>query len=78
MRQRLPDTPVVVVSASNNQTDIQMAFQHGAKGFITKFSTLKVLEQALELVLAGEFYVPVTALGAGAAHLLSLPAEANA
>lgn len=78
LRELMPEVPVVIVSASDNRTDILTAFRHGAKGFIVKSSTAEVLEHALEMVLAGEFYVPMTVLGCAAMHLLKLPPVENA
>ncbi len=78
LREQMLEVPFVIVSASDNRTDILTAFRHGAKGFIVKSSTAEVLEHALEMVLAGEFYVPMTALGSAAMHLMKLPPVENA
>ena len=54
----LPNVPIVIVTASENRADIHSAFLGGAKGYIVKSATTRVLEHALRLVLSGESYVP--------------------
>jgi DNA-binding NarL/FixJ family response regulator len=57
-----PQTPLVVVSASKKPADARRSIQQGARGYILKSDSLAVLERALELVLAGGAYAPVSAL----------------
>lgn len=58
----LPDTAVVVVSASEDSRDIATSYKAGAKGYIVKSSTSDVLRHALPLILAGETYIPSHAM----------------
>ncbi|MEO3430378.1 response regulator transcription factor [Pelagibius sp. CAU 1746] len=57
-----PETPLVVVSASERPLDARRSIQQGARGYIFKSDSLAVLERVLELVLAGGAYAPVSAL----------------
>jgi len=59
-----PDTPLVVVSASEAVGDICQALAQGARGFIPKSSSSAVLRGALDLVLSGGVYVPPMTLHA--------------
>lgn len=71
-RARLPEVPLVVISASEDPGDILQALDAGALGYIPKSSSSQVMLSALRLVLAGGVYVPVSALhepaAAGPAH----------
>lgn len=62
IRERLPDTPVAMISGVANQSQISNAFAKGASGFITKEMSASAMVKALELILAGEIYVPSTML----------------
>ncbi len=53
-----PNIPVVVISSSESNADVHKAFNGGARGFIVKSATAKILRYALPLVVAGEMYVP--------------------
>lgn len=70
LKAREPSPRCVVVSASESLDDIRGAVRAGADGYILKRSSIKVLRNALELVLSGERYVPLPdssmALQAGA------------
>lgn len=56
--RRNPTLPIVVVSASDNRSDMRRALDSGAMGFIPKSVPTAVLLSALRLVLAGGIYVP--------------------
>jgi DNA-binding NarL/FixJ family response regulator len=58
MRQRYPQLPVVVLSASDDRAEMQRSLELGALGFIPKSSSPAVLLNALRLILAGGMYVP--------------------
>ena len=58
LNERFPDLPVVVVSASDNHSDILQALDSGAAGFIPKSSSGSVMLRALQLVFSGGTYVP--------------------
>lgn len=52
------ETPVVVLSASEDPADIHRSIELGASGFIPKSASNDVLIAALELVLSGGIYLP--------------------
>jgi DNA-binding NarL/FixJ family response regulator len=58
MRQMQLAAVAVVLSASNRPADMQLAFKHGAAGYIPKATSSGVTLGALRLVLAGGTYVP--------------------
>ncbi len=62
IHQRLPRALLVVVSASEQRSDLLAALENGAAGYIPKSSSAKVLMGALQLVLAGGIYVPSQAI----------------
>jgi len=64
IRDARPETPLVVVSASESRSDVRNALDHGAVGFIPKSSSVKVMLSALNLVFSGGIYVPPSALHA--------------
>ena len=53
-----PSVPVVVISSSESNADVHKAFNGGARGYIVKSATAKILQFALPLVAAGEMYIP--------------------
>lgn len=55
---RRPDTPVVVLSASNDPTHMRNSLDCGAAGYIPKSASPRVMLSALQLVMAGGIYVP--------------------
>ena len=57
-RNRFPDIPLVVLSASESAHDIRSALEVGALGYIPKAATTAVMLAALRQVLAGDIYVP--------------------
>jgi len=76
IRSLLPQTPIVVVSASENGADARMALDHGACGFIPKSSSVQIMVSALRLVLAGGVYAPHALLQSGASSgLTSTPRD---
>lgn len=79
-------TPIIMLSAEQDSGLIQLALANGAKGFITKTSSSKVMLSAVQLVLAGGLYVPPEMLnpasgnkfgGANAAELNQAVASAT-
>lgn len=52
--------PVLVVSATENLADIADALDAGALGFVPKALEPQALMQAIELVLAGQLFLPAT------------------
>ncbi len=57
-RDRFPELPLVVLSASEEHHDIQTVLDAGAMGFIPKSSSTQVMLGALRLVLSGGPYIP--------------------
>jgi DNA-binding NarL/FixJ family response regulator len=62
MRERFPDSPIVIVSGEDSPSIIRQTIDAGALGFISKSSTPEVLAAALQLILAGGTYIPKMAL----------------
>lgn len=68
VRAAAPETPVIVVTASEDDTILLQSFGAGIVGYLPKSSTGPVIEAAIRLVLAGGRYVPprMIALASGA------------
>lgn len=58
LRARVPAVPIVILSSSEEPTDIRLALDGGAMGFVPKSSGSEVMLGALRLVLAGGVYLP--------------------
>ena len=58
LRQLIPSTPIAIVSASENMSDIRQAINNGANGYIPKSSGSAVMRSALQLILSGGLYLP--------------------
>ena len=58
--------PIIVISASEHPNDAQQALDAGALGYVPKSASPKTILLALNLVLAGEMYLPPLLLGTGA------------
>jgi two-component system nitrate/nitrite response regulator NarL len=56
--KRRPELPVIVLSSSENPSDVRRALQAGALGYIPKSANPQTLLSALRLVLTGNIYVP--------------------
>jgi len=56
--KRRPELPVVVLSSSENPSDVRRALNAGALGYIPKSANPQTLLSALQLVLTGNIYVP--------------------
>lgn len=67
-RNRFPDIPLVVLSASESAHDVRCALEAGALGYIPKSVPAPAMLAALRQVLAGDLYVP-DCLGRGDAGL---------
>ena len=55
-----PNATIVVISASEDSRTIRMILSTGVKGYIPKRSDIKVLNNALKLILDGGTYIPPT------------------
>jgi two-component system nitrate/nitrite response regulator NarL len=62
--EKLPGVPVVVTSPTENHAQIIAAIRNGARGYIPLSCKPCVLQHALPLIMAGEFYIPASALRA--------------
>jgi len=58
-----PGTPVLVVSAHDDQETVSKAMHAGAAGYVPKTAKSQVIAAALRLVAAGQIYVPPIAIG---------------
>ena len=58
VRQRFPQSSIVIFSATQDSDTIASALRAGARGFIPKTSRYRDLADALRLVLDGGTYVP--------------------
>ena len=63
LRDRARSAPIIVVSARENQADVQASFDNGAMGYLPKSSSSEVMLNAIRLVLAGGMYLPPALLG---------------
>ena len=66
LRERYPALPVVVVSATEQLTDMVRAVDMGAMGFVPKRTPNPELFEALALVLSGGVFIPPRLAGPGA------------
>lgn len=66
-RNRFPDIPLVVLSASESPHDIRSALEAGALGYIPKATSTAVMLAALRQVLSGDLYMPAC-FGEGGLH----------
>lgn len=64
--KRRPELPVIVLSSSENPSDVRRALNAGALGYIPKSASPQTLLSALKLVLTGNIYVPPLLLHAPA------------
>jgi len=62
--RRHPDLPVIVLSSSENASDVRRVLNAGASGYIPKSAKAQTVVSALSLVLSGNLYVPPLMLGA--------------
>jgi DNA-binding NarL/FixJ family response regulator len=57
-----PALPVALMSGAASDSDVERALSMGARGYLPKTMPGKTLVRALELILAGDIYLPSTAL----------------
>lgn len=62
IRELVPATPLVVMSAAEDRSKVLRAIERGAKGYIPKSSTADIMLTALRLVLSGGVYLPMAVL----------------
>lgn len=56
--KRCPQLPVIVLSSSEDPSDVRLALKSGAFGYVPKSASPRNILSALQLVLSGEIYVP--------------------
>jgi two-component system, NarL family, nitrate/nitrite response regulator NarL len=56
--KRWPELPIIVLSSSEDPSDVRRALNAGALGYIPKSASPQTLLSALKLVLSGNIYVP--------------------
>lgn len=64
---RFPGIPLVVVSGSDQASEIEWAMEYGAMGFISKMSSGKAMVNALRIILDGGIFFPPQLLTQSAA-----------
>lgn len=72
MAQKSPDVPIVILSGHINRQDVFDALEKGASGYISKTTKGSALINALQLVLAGEKYLPASVLSENSSQAPSL------
>lgn len=58
VRERFPEVPVLVFSADEALESVIMAFECGARGYVTKGTPMNVVTGAIRTVIDGGCYVP--------------------
>lgn len=58
LRAQYPDVPVMIISAVEDAAVIRRAFELGAAGYLHKSVGTHEIRRAIEMVLAGEVFVP--------------------
>ncbi|VAW54516.1 Two-component transcriptional response regulator, LuxR family [hydrothermal vent metagenome] len=58
----IPDVPIVIMSASEDPAFVRQSLGNGAKGYLPKALSEDVMQNALQLVLAGGVYLPPSLL----------------
>ncbi len=66
LRSQYPETPVVVVSATEDRTTIRRCIEFGASGFVPKSQPVENIRMAVQAVLAGKVWIPADVELAGA------------
>lgn len=65
VQQKHPDVPVIILTAEESRSQMEMLLATGAAGYIPKSSSALVMISAIRLVMAGGVYVPPQLLGGG-------------
>lgn len=63
--ERVPGTPIIVISVKERADDVSKAIRAGAVGYIPKSLSPDKLLSALRLILAGGVYLPQRLVGGG-------------
>ncbi|HEX2828448.1 MAG TPA: response regulator transcription factor [Burkholderiales bacterium] len=75
LRERYPNVPVVVLSASEDRGEVMRALDLGAMGFIPKTQPSGVMIGALKVVLSGGVYLPADVMSQAEAAPAAQPQE---
>lgn len=59
-KERLPDLPIVMVSANDDIDVISQAMALGASGYIPKSTPTRSIAEAIDIVLGGEQWLPAS------------------
>jgi len=63
LEKRKINTPTIIVSSTENRSDIEKSLQLGAKGFIPKNAPAHDMISGMQAVLSGKTYVPEHLIG---------------
>jgi two-component system, NarL family, nitrate/nitrite response regulator NarL len=75
IRELAPDKPIAILSGSLDPDDVSQALEHGAAGYIPKTTTGGTLVNALQIILAGEVYVPPALMASTASRATRDPRD---
>lgn len=75
---RCPELRVIVLSAHDEASILQSAFEAGAKGVVRRREIVPQLLDAVKAVLAGGRYVPVACQDSATDHVLAVVSERDA
>ena len=78
IKENLPDTRVMMLTASEDEDAVLQAVASGATGYLQKYCTGQKLVSTLRGVIEGELRVPPEALVRMAANVRSRPAKTDA
>lgn len=73
----VPGTPVIVVSISEARSDVLLALEHGAAGYIPKSAEPEAILDSVDRVLRGEAAIPQKLLFSSAAPETALADDAD-
>lgn len=77
IQQQLPDSSIVVMSGTEDHQTVEQVLNLGARGYIPKSSSAKIMLNALQLVISGGIYVPVQILHRKTAETFSKPVSSS-
>jgi len=58
LKKQFPTTPIVIVSAHEESDIIRTCLEYNASGYITKSSNPQEIKSAIQIILAGDTYLP--------------------
>ena len=62
IHEKLPETPIIILSAVFEKEIVQKTLELGASGYIPKTSSNAVIISAINLVMSGGAYIPIELL----------------